>query len=68
LAAGVVLGLAGVIPVTRLIGALLYEVSPRDPYTLAALSAALAAVTLVACYIPARRATKLDPIRALRSE
>ena len=67
-AAGVVVGLAGALAITRAISALLYAVSPRDPATLAALSAALAVIALAACYIPARRATRVDPIRALRYE
>jgi len=47
---------------------LLYQVSPRDPLTMAAIAALLAAVTLVASVVPARRATRVDPLVALRAE
>ena len=67
-AAGVTAGVIGALLVTRAIAALLYDVSPRDPWTLTALSVTLTAVALLACYVPARRATRIDPIRALRYE
>ncbi|MGH9139803.1 MAG: ABC transporter permease [Vicinamibacterales bacterium] len=66
--AGVIAGVLGALVLTRAIAALLYGVSPRDPSTLMALSSLLTAVALLACYIPARRATRVDPIRALRYE
>jgi ABC-type antimicrobial peptide transport system permease subunit len=53
---------------TRLIAALLYNVTPTDPATLAIVAAALGVVSLTAGYIPARRATRIDPTVALRSE
>ena len=65
---GVVVGLAASVAFSRLIGALLFGVSPNSLMTLAAVSAGLVAVGLLACYIPARRATKVDPLVALRYE
>jgi len=67
-AAGVVAGIAGALAITRVISTLLYGIGPRDPGTLVALSAALTVVALVACYVPARRATRVDPMSALRNE
>jgi putative ABC transport system permease protein len=65
---GLGLGIAGALALTRLMSTLLYEVSTTDPLTYVSLSALLLVVTLLACLIPARRATKVDPMVALRHE
>ena len=65
---GLVIGIGGAFGITRLLGSLLFEVSPYDPFTLGAVTVVLAAVAIIACYIPARRATKVDPMIALRCE
>jgi ABC-type antimicrobial peptide transport system permease subunit len=65
---GVVLGSALALGLARLITVFLYGVKPSDPLTYVAVALALAAVAFLACYIPARRATKVDPMVALRYE
>ena len=67
-AAGIGIGIVAALAVTRTLGALLYEVSPTDPLTFAALTAVMAAVSLVATALPAHRATRVDPAIALRQD
>jgi ABC-type lipoprotein release transport system permease subunit len=63
-----VLGIALAVPSMRLLIALLYQVRPDDPQVLAFLSLALLSVAVLAGYLPARRATRVDPLTTLRSE
>jgi ABC-type antimicrobial peptide transport system permease subunit len=65
---GVAIGLAGAVVLTRLMQALLFEVTPTDPLTFAGVAVLLLTVAALACYIPARRATKVDPVAIMRAE
>jgi len=67
-AAGIAIGIGVALVVTRVMSALLFGVGPMDPMTYVAVSAALAAVALLATYLPARRASRVDPIVALRAD
>ncbi len=65
---GAICGLAAALALTRLMKSLLFEVSPADPLTYAAASAALIVVAILGSYLPARRAARVDPVEALRAE
>lgn len=65
---GLVLGAAGAVGLTRLMGSLLFDIGERDPLTLAAVAVVLALIATLASYFPAQRATRIDPLVALREE
>jgi putative ABC transport system permease protein len=65
---GIALGVAGSYGATRVMASMLFGVTATDPMVFATMTGALAAVALAACYIPARRAARIDPAVALRSE
>ena len=65
---GIAVGLVAAFAVTRLLTSLLYQIQPHDPATLVTVTAGLLLVTAAACYLPARRATRIDPVSALRGD
>ena len=65
---GIAIGVAGAIALTRLMAAILFGVGARDPMTMVSVGVILAGVAIMASYIPARRATRVDPVVALRYE
>jgi putative ABC transport system permease protein len=66
--AGLVLGVAGALALTKVLAGMLFNVRASDPVTFVAVGTLLAAVGAMACYLPARRAAKVDPMVALRAE
>jgi putative ABC transport system permease protein len=66
-AGGIVIGAIAALTLTRLMGNLLYQVSPRDPLAFGLAFAIMTVVALIACFLPAWRATRIDPVRALRN-
>ena len=66
--AGVTIGLPMSFALTRLMSSLLFGITPRDPFTFAAVTTLLIGVAAIPCYLPARRATRIEPIVALRRE
>lgn len=66
--AGLVVGIGGAVVATRVMRGLLYQTAPLDPVTFAAVPGILAAVALIACYLPARRAARVEPMAALRAD
>ena len=66
--AGVALGVLVAIPATRTLSTLLYQVEPGDPFVIVSLASVLLVVAVLAGYVPARRAARVDPLETLRAE
>jgi len=67
-AIGVAVGVGGALALSRFVGGLLFGVTPTDPVTLGAVTLVLVATAATAAYVPARRATRVDPVRVLREQ
>jgi ABC-type antimicrobial peptide transport system permease subunit len=67
-ASGVIIGLVAALGLTRFVRSMLYEVQPNDPATFVAVAVMLAVVALVASLVPARRASRVDPVIAMRND
>jgi putative ABC transport system permease protein len=65
---GIAIGAAGALALTAMIKSLLFQVTPTDPMTFVVVALVLAATAVLASYVPARRAARIDPVEALRSE
>jgi len=65
---GIVIGMIGAFALTRMMTSMLFNTTPTDPLTFLSVAGVLLAVALLACYVPANRATKVDPLEALRYE
>ena len=68
IAGGVVIGIAGALAASRVLQSFLFEVEPTDPLTLVGAGTLFVAVSLIACWVPTRRAAAVDPLEALRCE
>ena len=68
IAAGTALGLAAAVPLVRLLSAMLFDVQPLDPAVFTMVTAAVVGIGMLATFIPARRASRVDPMIALRAE
>jgi ABC-type antimicrobial peptide transport system permease subunit len=67
-ASGVAIGVALTVPLSRTLGSMLFGVAPGDPVTLALAAGAILTAAMIACYVPARRGTMVDPATTLRAE
>jgi ABC-type antimicrobial peptide transport system permease subunit len=67
-ATGIVIGVAGALALSRITESLLYGVTPSDPLTFGAVAAVIAVIAVVACIVPMRRAIRVDPLMAIRTD